>query len=97
GGILADRSKPEHVADLERQGVEPIDLVVCNLYPFRKQPSIEMIDVGGPTMVRAAAKNHAHVGVVVDPADYGQLLEELRAEGALSTETSRRLPLPALL
>src|SRR5579872_885249 len=91
GGILADRSKPEHLADLEAQGIEPIDLVVCNLYPFRSSPSIEMIDVGGPTMVRAAAKNHGDVGVVVDPADYGQILEELRADGALSAETRRRL------
>jgi len=91
GGILADRSKPEHMADLEGHGIEPIDLVVCNLYPFRSQPSIEMIDVGGPTMVRAAAKNHAHVGVVVHPADYGQILEELRADGALSAESRRRL------
>ena len=89
GGILADRSKPDHVADLERQGIEPIDLVVCNLYPFRSEPSIEMIDVGGPTMVRAAAKNHAHVAVVVDPADYPAVLEELRGGGALS-ETTRR-------
>jgi phosphoribosylaminoimidazolecarboxamide formyltransferase / IMP cyclohydrolase len=91
GGILADRSKPEHMGDLEAQGIEPIDLVVCNLYPFRSSPSIEMIDVGGPTMVRAAAKNHAHVGIVVDPADYGQILEELRADGSLSSETKRRL------
>ena len=91
GGILADRSKPEHMADLDAQGIDAIDLVVCNLYPFRSQPSIEMIDVGGPTMVRAAAKNHAHVGVVVDPADYGQVLEELRADGSLSAETKRRL------
>jgi phosphoribosylaminoimidazolecarboxamide formyltransferase / IMP cyclohydrolase len=91
GGILADRSKPEHMADLAAHGIEPIDLVVCNLYPFRSSPSIEMIDVGGPTMVRAAAKNHAHVGIVVDPADYGQVLEELRAGGSLSPETKRRL------
>ena len=91
GGILADRSKPEHLADLEAQGVEPIDLVVCNLYPFRSDPSIELIDVGGPTMLRAAAKNFAHVGVVVDPADYGAVLDELRREGALSTTTRRRL------
>jgi phosphoribosylaminoimidazolecarboxamide formyltransferase / IMP cyclohydrolase len=91
GGILADRSKPEHMADLAAHGIEPIDLVVCNLYPFRSSPSIEMIDVGGPTMVRAAAKNHAHVGIVVDPADYGQVLEELRADGSLSPETKRRL------
>ena len=63
GGILADLSKPDHLADLAAQGIEPIGLVVCNLYPFRANPSIELIDVGGPTMVRAAAKNWAHVGV----------------------------------
>ena len=91
GGILADRSKPEHLADLERQGIDTIDLVACNLYPFRSEPSIEMIDVGGPTMVRAAAKNHDSVGIVVDPADYGPVLDELRREGALSDETRRRL------
>jgi phosphoribosylaminoimidazolecarboxamide formyltransferase/IMP cyclohydrolase len=91
GGILADRSSPEHLADLERQGITPIDLVVCNLYPFTSNPSIEMIDVGGPTMVRAAAKNHAHVGVVVDPAEYPGVLAELRAEGRMSDATRRRL------
>jgi len=91
GGILADRSKPEHLADLSANGIEAIDLVVCNLYPFLDQPGIEMIDVGGPTMVRAAAKNHAHVGIVVDPADYTQILVELRADGQLSAETKRRL------
>ena len=91
GGILADRSKPQHVADLEVQGIVPIDLVVCNLYPFVAAPSIETIDVGGPTMVRAAAKNHAHVGVVVDPADYQAVLDELRAAGTLSDGTRRRL------
>jgi phosphoribosylaminoimidazolecarboxamide formyltransferase/IMP cyclohydrolase len=91
GGILADRSKPEHLSDLEAQGITPIDLVVCNLYPFGAQPSVEMIDVGGPTMVRAAAKNHAHVGIVVDPADYGEVLAELRADGALSQQTRQRL------
>ncbi len=91
GGILADRSNPSHLADLEAQQVEPIDLVVCNLYPFSSDPSIELIDVGGPTMVRAAAKNHAHVGVVVDPVDYGLVLEELRSAGSLSGDTRRRL------
>jgi phosphoribosylaminoimidazolecarboxamide formyltransferase/IMP cyclohydrolase len=90
-GILADRSEPAHLADLEAQGIGPIDLVVCNLYPFSSSPSIEMIDVGGPTMVRAAAKNHAHVGVVVDPADYSEVLDELRAGGSLSEDTRRRL------
>jgi len=91
GGILADRSKPEHVADLADRGIEPIDLVICNLYPFVSDPSIEMIDVGGPTMVRAGAKNHAHVGVVVDPGEYGGVLEELRAGGVLGDATRRRL------
>ena len=91
GGILADRSKPEHLADLAAAGAQPIDLVVCNLYPFGKEPSIEMIDIGGPAMVRAAAKNHAHVGVVVDPADYGAVLEELEAGRALSESLRRRL------
>jgi phosphoribosylaminoimidazolecarboxamide formyltransferase/IMP cyclohydrolase len=91
GGILADRADPSHLADLAAQHIEPIDLVVCNLYPFSSDPSIEMIDVGGPTMVRAAAKNHAHVGVVVDPVDYPVVLEELRAAGSLSGDTRRRL------
>ena len=91
GGILADRSKPEHLADLHEQGIEPIDLVVCNLYPFTSDPSVELIDVGGPTMVRAAAKNFAHVGVVVSPADYGDVLGEIEGSGSLSEATRRRL------
>ena len=91
GGILADRDKPEHLADLEARGVGTIELVVCNLYPFPAAPSVEMIDVGGPTMVRAAAKNFAHVGVVVDPADYPVVLAELRRRGALGPDTRRRL------
>jgi phosphoribosylaminoimidazolecarboxamide formyltransferase/IMP cyclohydrolase len=91
GALLADRDDPSHVADMERYGIEPIDLVVVNLYPFRSDPSIELIDVGGPTMVRAAAKNHAHVGIVVDPTDYDVVLDELRSGGALTTATKRRL------
>lgn len=91
GGILADRSVPGHLADIESQGIGLIDLVVCNLYPFSSDPSIELIDVGGPTMVRAAAKNHSHVGVVVDPADYDVVLAELREHGYLSDPTRRRL------
>ena len=91
GGILADLAKTEHVADLEGQGIEPIGMVVCNLYPFRSDPSIELIDVGGPTMVRAAAKNWAHVASVVDPADYPEVLAELRDNGALSDALRRRL------
>jgi len=91
GGILADRTKPDHLDALDRLGIGLIDLVVCNLYPFTTEPSIELIDVGGPTMVRAAAKNHDSVGVVVDPSDYDVVIEELKAAGELSVATKRRL------
>jgi phosphoribosylaminoimidazolecarboxamide formyltransferase / IMP cyclohydrolase len=91
GGILADRSKADHVEDLAVHGIDAIDLVVSNLYPFSSDPSIELIDVGGPTMVRAAAKNHDHVGIVTSPDDYGAVLEELRTSGSLSDATRRRL------
>ncbi len=91
GGILADPTDPEHVADMEHHGIEPIDLVVVNLYPFSSDPGIQLIDIGGPAMVRAAAKNHAHVGIVVDPADYSPVLDELRSAGSLSDATRRRL------
>jgi phosphoribosylaminoimidazolecarboxamide formyltransferase/IMP cyclohydrolase len=100
GGILADPGRETHRADLTRTGIEPIVLVVVNLYPFREAASrpgaplgelIEMIDVGGPALIRAAAKNHARVGVVVDPADYRPVLDELRRLGALREETRQRL------
>jgi phosphoribosylaminoimidazolecarboxamide formyltransferase/IMP cyclohydrolase len=91
GGILANRSEPSHLADLAAQGIEPIDLVVSNLYPFSSDPSIELIDIGGPSMVRGAAKNHAHVGIVTSPADYPVVLSELRASGSLSAATRLRL------
>ena len=91
GGILADRSKAQHLADLEANSIEPIDLVVVNLYPFASDPSVELIDVGGPTMLRAAAKNHEHVGVLTSPEDYPVVLEELHRSGALSAATRRRL------
>ncbi|MBI5087337.1 MAG: bifunctional phosphoribosylaminoimidazolecarboxamide formyltransferase/IMP cyclohydrolase, partial [Actinobacteria bacterium] len=68
-----------------------IDLVVVNLYPFASEPSIELIDIGGPAMVRAAAKNHAHVAVVVNPSDYDAVLAEVRSDGAVSPPTRRRL------
>ena len=91
GGILADLDDPEHRQELEAHGIEPIALVVVNLYPFADDPGIELIDIGGPAMVRAAAKNHAHVGVVVDPAEYEPVLDELRTEGRLSAGTRPRL------
>ena len=91
GGILADPDDPDHRRDLEDHDITPISLVVVNLYPFASDPGIDLIDIGGPAMVRAAAKNHAHVGVVVDPADYGPVLAELREGGRLSASTRRRL------
>ena len=84
GGILADTSDPSHRADLAEYGIEPIDLVVVNLYPFATEPGIELIDIGGPAMVRAAAKNHDRVAVVVDPADYDVVLAEIRADGGIA-------------
>ncbi len=91
GGILADRADPTHRDDLEAHGIDLIDLVVVNLYPFVDSPGVEMIDIGGPSLIRAAAKNHAHVGVVVDPAGYGPVLAELETDGGLSDATRRRL------
>jgi phosphoribosylaminoimidazolecarboxamide formyltransferase/IMP cyclohydrolase len=90
-GLLADLDQPEHRAELEQLGIEPISLLVVNLYPFSSEPGIELIDVGGPAMIRAAAKNHAHVGVVMDPAQYEPVLSELRTSGSLSAATKREL------
>lgn len=91
GGILADRENEEHQKDLKDNKIETIDLVVCNLYPFQAEPGIENIDIGGPTMVRAAAKNHEYVGVIVDPIDYDVVLVELNNAGKLSSGTRRML------
>jgi phosphoribosylaminoimidazolecarboxamide formyltransferase/IMP cyclohydrolase len=105
GGILARRDLASDLADLERHDLLPIDLVVVNLYPFEATAArpgvglaeaIEQIDIGGPSLIRSAAKNHAFVGVVVDPADYGAVLAELREPGcALCGETRARLALEA--
>ncbi|MDQ6916963.1 MAG: bifunctional phosphoribosylaminoimidazolecarboxamide formyltransferase/IMP cyclohydrolase [Pseudomonadota bacterium] len=90
GAILARRDSLEHMAALTKHAIPTIDLVVVNLYPFRQavakpgcslDDAIENIDIGGPTLVRAAAKNHAHVGIVVDPADYPTILDDLRKNG----------------
>ena len=91
GGILADPTDPTHQAELADHGIEPIAMVVVNLYPFASDPSVELIDIGGPAMVRAAAKNHAHVAVVVDPADYDTVLGEVVATGEVGAATRRRL------
>ena len=103
GGILAKRSEPSHQADLEAQGIATIDVVVVNLYPFREtiaRPdvswdlAIENIDIGGPAMVRAAAKNHADVAVLTSPSQYPAFLEALAA-GSLSPALRRQLALEA--
>jgi phosphoribosylaminoimidazolecarboxamide formyltransferase/IMP cyclohydrolase len=96
GGLLADLGKDSHRADLAAHDIAPIELVVSNLYPFLERPDIETIDIGGPAMVRAAAKNHAWVGVVTSPEQYDAVLDELRArDGALADETRRILALEA--
>ena len=104
GGILARRDDAGDLAQCAEHGIEPIDLVVVNLYPFERrtaegitpEEAIEEIDIGGPTMIRAAAKNHAHVAVVVDPQDYPALIAELEGtEGCVSSEMRRRLSLTA--
>jgi phosphoribosylaminoimidazolecarboxamide formyltransferase/IMP cyclohydrolase len=98
GGLLGVRDNPEHVAAMEEHGIAPIDLVVVNLYPFlstvmsgaERDMVIENIDIGGPSMVRSAAKNHADVAIVTDPADYAELLAELDANGGATTLELRR-------
>ena len=100
GGILADRDKPDHLDTIEAHSITPIDLICVNLYPFAAtiakpdvtlEDAIENIDIGGPAMVRSAAKNHHGVAVVVDPLDYAPLLEEMAQTGGLSLETRKRL------
>jgi phosphoribosylaminoimidazolecarboxamide formyltransferase/IMP cyclohydrolase len=101
GGLLGMRSNPEHVATMKEHGIEPIDMVVVNLYPFEATvarpdcelaEAIENIDIGGPTMLRSAAKNNQDVTVVVDPVDYRRVLEEMAgAGGVVSKETNFRL------
>ena len=101
GGLLHRRDLPAHVADAERLGITPIDLVVVNLYPFEAtvakpgvsfEEAIEQIDIGGPSMLRSAAKNHASVTVLTDPAQYEGFLERLGA-GTWSLEDRKRCAL----
>ncbi len=105
GGILADRNKSEHLRQLDYQKIQPIDMVVVNLYPFKETVSkpgvtrseaIEQIDIGGPAMVRAAAKNHEHVAVVVNPQRYPEIIREMKERGGeISIETRRLLAVEA--
>ncbi|MCU0670901.1 MAG: bifunctional phosphoribosylaminoimidazolecarboxamide formyltransferase/IMP cyclohydrolase, partial [Myxococcota bacterium] len=105
GGLLARRDLDSDQRDMADNAIRPIDLVVVNLYPFEQtvakpgvtlEDAIENIDIGGPSMIRSAAKNHAYVGVLTDPADYAAVLAELDANGgALGDETRRRLAVKA--
>ncbi|HEY5011088.1 MAG TPA: bifunctional phosphoribosylaminoimidazolecarboxamide formyltransferase/IMP cyclohydrolase [Acidimicrobiia bacterium] len=90
GGLLADLGKPEHLADLERHGIAPFELVVSNLYPFRERPGIETIDIGGPALTRASAKNHEWVTIVSAIDQYEPLIAELRANGGTVGPDTRR-------
>ncbi|MFL6805964.1 MAG: bifunctional phosphoribosylaminoimidazolecarboxamide formyltransferase/IMP cyclohydrolase, partial [Xanthobacteraceae bacterium] len=98
GGLLAIRADKDHVAAMQAHGIRPIDLLVVNLYPFEETVAkgagfadcVENIDIGGPAMIRAAAKNHADVAVVVEPADYAPVLAELKAHGGATTLALRQ-------
>lgn len=101
GGILGKRDDPKHIAQMAQQGITAIDLVAVNLYPFEEtiakpnvtlDEAIEQIDIGGPTMLRSAAKNYKDVTVICDPNDYGSILDEMKqADGAVSAESKARL------
>lgn len=102
GGILAMRDRPEHMKQLADLNIETIDIVAINLYPFKEtilkpsvtlEDAIENIDIGGPTMLRSAAKNHKDVTVICDPKDYGQVIQELSEKGSVSYDTRFRLAL----
>jgi len=101
GGILGIRSRPDHLQAMEKAGIVPIDLVAVNLYAFEKTvadpdcslaDAIENIDIGGPALLRAAAKNYPYVTVIVDPADYSEVIQELQESGgSISEQTNFRL------
>jgi phosphoribosylaminoimidazolecarboxamide formyltransferase/IMP cyclohydrolase len=101
GGLLGRRDNPDDMQEMENQGIRPIDMVVVNLYPFEAtiaregcslEEAMENIDIGGPTMIRAAAKNYHHVSVIVDPTDYAEILKEMAEnEGVISPATNLRL------
>jgi phosphoribosylaminoimidazolecarboxamide formyltransferase/IMP cyclohydrolase len=96
GGLLADLGNPGHRADLEQHGIAPFELVVSNLYPFREKPSIDTIDIGGPAMTRAAAKNHEWVTIVTGVEQYEPLIAELRAhDGTVGDDTRRAFAVEA--
>ena len=98
GGLLALRGKESHLAQMKNQGIKPIDMVVVNLYPFRETAAregvsfpevVEQIDIGGPSMIRSAAKNHAYAAVVTDPADYAVIIDALKANNGALCDAAR--------
>ena len=91
GALLADTDNAEHVADMHTHNIEPIALAAINLYPFSSDPSIELIDVGGPAMVRAAAKNYAHVAVVTEPTQYDAIIHAIRTSGSVPPALRQQL------
>jgi phosphoribosylaminoimidazolecarboxamide formyltransferase/IMP cyclohydrolase len=101
GGLLGRRDNPTDIREMETHGIRPIDMVVVNLYPFEAtvaregcslEEAIENIDIGGPTMIRSAAKNYRHVSVIVDPADYQSIITEMReSQGVICPRTNFRL------
>ena len=103
GGILALRERKEHLEDLDKFGIKPIDMVVCNLYPFEEvtkggadiKTVLENIDIGGPNMIRAAAKNFENVVIIVNPTRYDQVVYEYKEKGEISAETRKVLALEA--
>ena len=104
GGILAVRDNKSHTDDMKANGIEGIDLVAVNLYPFKQtiakpdctlEDAIENIDIGGPAMVRSSAKNHKFVAIVVNPADYGIVMDEIEKTGGVSQETRNKLAVKA--
>lgn len=103
GGILALKDKEEDMNELKKLGIKPIDMVVCNFYPFKKainrgvnlKTALENIDIGGPNLIRAAAKNFENVIVIVNPERYNQVLQELKKKGDLSRETRSNLAIEA--
>ena len=106
GGILARRDIPEHMAAIDAKGIKPVDMVVVNLYPFKEtvlkkgakfEDIVENIDIGGPSMIRAAAKNYRSVAVVTSPDQYPMITEELRSNGEISEKTLEKLMLDAFI
>ena len=100
GGLLSVRTNPDHMKQIQELGIDPIDMVVVNLYPFKQtvqkpgvshEEIIENIDIGGPSMLRSASKNYQSVTVVCDPADYDNVLEEIKANGDTTPATREHL------